>query len=439
MDQKTTIPLAELGTFIQVEQDPIIFHKNLRRVDYVVGDAVGIPQGNNEYTQNSPIYGMLEVEKLLTEDKYITDDGVNLLDDNYRRFFGAPKNSGASAFEWTGEWTVTYETFRDMGAAFMIAMILIYILVVGLFGNFIVPAIIMVPIPLTLLGIIPGHWIFDAEFTATSMIGWIALAGIIVRNSILLVDYSIHEIQKGTPLEDAVILACKTRTRPIMITAFALVGGSMVILFDPIFQGMAISLLFGVLVSTLLTLLVIPLGCIFVGEKSLCSECGDIDSTTPLSMDEVKGKKTESSILANLWSKFIGFISVLFYLIRALFIMIQNGIKSIAKKNDDSPKKAQTETSKDEKIETEPVEDKPSDDIAKTKKTVVRKPRKKATPKKTVTTEGNETKTVTKEPLKKVAKKAVSKKITGTRGIRLKNVNDTDISKLIDDNDDNDK
>ena len=120
----------------------------------------------------------------------------------------------------------------------------------------------MAPIPLTLIGIIPGHWLLNAEFTATSMIGFIALAGIIVRNSILLVDFSIHQVNSGVDIKDAVVLACKTRTRPILITAFALVGGSSVIITDPIFQGMAISLLFGVLISTLLTLVIIPLGCI---------------------------------------------------------------------------------------------------------------------------------------------------------------------------------
>jgi len=140
-------------------------------------------------------------------------------------------------------------------------------LVVWAFGNFVIPAIIMSPIPLTLLGIVPGHWLLGAEFTATSMIGWIALAGIIVRNSILMVDFTMHSFRTGTPLMEAVILSAKSRTRPILITALALVLGSAVILLDPIFQGMAVSLLFGVFLSTLLTLIVIPLGCISAGEK----------------------------------------------------------------------------------------------------------------------------------------------------------------------------
>ncbi|MDX1352522.1 MAG: efflux RND transporter permease subunit, partial [Thiomicrorhabdus sp.] len=153
-------------------------------------------------------------------------------------------------------------TFRDMGLAFGIALLIIYMLVVWEFKNFIIPLIVMAPIPLTLIGIAPGHWLLDAEFTATSMIGFIALAGIIVRNSILLVDFSRQEIKQGVAITEAVIQACKARTRPIIITAVALVLGSSVILFDPIFQGMAISLMFGVLVATLLTLVVIPLGCV---------------------------------------------------------------------------------------------------------------------------------------------------------------------------------
>jgi multidrug efflux pump subunit AcrB len=141
-------------------------------------------------------------------------------------------------------------------------LVLIYMLVVGMFGNFTVPAIIMAPIPLTLLGIVPGHWVLDAQFTATSMIGFIALAGIIVRNSILLVDFAVEEVRNGMDVREAVLGSCKARTRPIMITAFALMGGASVILTDPIFQGMAISLMFGVFVSTVLTLVVIPLGCV---------------------------------------------------------------------------------------------------------------------------------------------------------------------------------
>ncbi|HEA25667.1 MAG TPA: AcrB/AcrD/AcrF family protein, partial [Ectothiorhodospiraceae bacterium] len=279
----TTVPLAELGYFKQVKQDPIIYHKDLRPVEYVVGEAVG--------RLAAPIYGMFEVEDLLKD--YTTPDGVKLKGS----YFGVPDDDGTSAFEWAGEWTVTLETFAGMGGAFGVAIILIYILVVWEFGNFTIPAIIMAPIPLTLIGIIPGHWLLDAEFTATSMIGFIALAGIIVRNSILLVDYTTHKVQEGVDVRDAVIMACKTRTRPIIITAFALVGGSSVILTDYIFQGMAISLLFGVLVSTILTLIVIPLGCIsarsaFCPAGSECEqlvnecECDDVPSESKLSVTD---------------------------------------------------------------------------------------------------------------------------------------------------------
>ena len=257
--QGSTLPLAELGSFQRIQEDPIIYHKDLRPLEYVVGDAVG--------RLGAPIYPMLEIDEKLED--YVTPDGQTLSGS----MTGKPADTGLSAFEWAGEWTVTYETFRDMGAAFAVALVLIYMLVVGMFGNFLVPAIIMAPIPLTLLGIVPGHWLIslltghNAYFTATSMIGFIALAGIIVRNSILLVDFAVEEARQGVEVREAVLRSCKARTRPIMITAFALIGGASVILTDPIFQGMAISLMFGVFVSTVLTLLVIPLGCVSAADS----------------------------------------------------------------------------------------------------------------------------------------------------------------------------
>jgi multidrug efflux pump subunit AcrB len=262
------VPLRELGVFERRTESNIIYNKDLRPVEYVVADVGG--------RLAAPIYGMLQVEDKLEELGCRTPDGVDLCDHIY--YTGPPSDDSSSAIEWAGEWTVTYETFRDMGIAFGAALILIYILVVWEFGNFRIPALIMAPIPLTLLGIIPAHTLFfqmgwGGEFTATSMIGWIALAGIIVRNSILLVDFSVHRIQEGDSVVDAVISACKTRTRPILITALALVCGSSVIFFDPIFQGMAISLASGVLVSTLLTLVVIPLGCVAAAD-SLCAVAG---------------------------------------------------------------------------------------------------------------------------------------------------------------------
>ncbi|SFV88824.1 Acriflavin resistance protein [hydrothermal vent metagenome] len=248
------IPISELGVFNYKKQDDLIFHKDLVDVEYVLGEPIG--------RLSAPIYAMFGVDDLLLD--YQTVDGEQLQGE----YLGPPEDQTKPGFEWGGEWTVTYETFRDMGAAFAVALVVIYMLVVWQFGNFIIPAVIMAPIPLTLLGIVPGHWLMDAEFTATSMIGWIALAGIIVRNSILLVDFTVQEYAKGKPFFDAVIDSCASRTRPIMITAFALVGGSSVILSDPIFQGMAISLLFGVLVSTVLTLIVIPLGTLSAGEDA---------------------------------------------------------------------------------------------------------------------------------------------------------------------------
>lgn len=255
-----TVPLGSLGKFVEYTRENMLFHKDLRPVEFVVGDAKG--------RLAAPVYAQIDVDEILK--KYKTPDGVTVSG----TYAGAPQTDSQSGFEWSGEWTVTYETFRDMGMAYAIALIAIYMLVVWQFGNFIIPAVIMAPIPLTLLGIVPGHMLFGADFTATSMIGWIALAGIIVRNSILLVDFTIVLMREGKSLYDAVITAAMARTRPIVITALALVGGSAVILTDPIFQGMAISLLFGVFMSTALTLVVVPLGCLSVGEKTFRKAAG---------------------------------------------------------------------------------------------------------------------------------------------------------------------
>ncbi len=241
-----TVPLGELGSFVLEPQQSVIFHKNLQPVQYVTATGEG--------RLGAPIYGMLEIQGLIDNDPYLQGLTGN--------FVVTPDGLTETDMIWAGEWTVTYETFRDMGLAFAVALLVIYMLVVWEFRNFVIPLIVMAPIPLTLIGIIPGHWIMGAEFTATSMIGFIALAGIIVRNSILLVDFARLEVSRGASVPDAVIYACKARTRPIVITAIALVLGSSVILFDPIFQGMAVSLIFGVLVATVLTLVVIPLGCV---------------------------------------------------------------------------------------------------------------------------------------------------------------------------------
>jgi multidrug efflux pump subunit AcrB len=160
--------------------------------------------------------------------------------------------------KWDGEWKVTYETFRDMGIAYGVGLILIYILVVAHFGSYLLPLIIMAPIPLTIIGVMPGHALWGSQFTATSMIGMIALAGIIVRNSILLVDFIGQQVTAGVEFRDAVIQSAAVRAKPIALTGLAAMLGAMFILDDPIFNGLALSLIFGILVSTLLTLVVIP-------------------------------------------------------------------------------------------------------------------------------------------------------------------------------------
>jgi multidrug efflux pump subunit AcrB len=252
-----TVPLSELGQFEKVLEDPILYHKDLRPMEYVVGEMEG--------RLGAPIYGMLEVEEQLKDHK--TPDGAVMSG----TLTAAPEDKGKSSFEWAGEWTVTYETFRDLGLAFAGALVLIYIILVWEFGNFTHPLIVMAPIPLTLIGIIPGHWILNAEFTATSMIGFIALAGIEVRNSILMVDFAKNEVVRGLPVNDAVVEAGRVRFRPIWVTDLTMMAGAAAILYDPIFQGMAISLLFGPVVATSLTLLVVPLGCI-TASKALCPQ-----------------------------------------------------------------------------------------------------------------------------------------------------------------------
>ncbi len=242
------VPLSELGRFVNKPVDPVIYHKDLRALEYVTADVVG--------RLGAPLYGMLNVDAALKN--YVTPDGKTISG----HYFGRPEDTNRTGFKWDGEWEVTYVTFRDMGLAFMAALVLIYILVVAEFKSFMLPAVVMAPIPLTLIGIVPGHWLLGADFTATSMIGFIALAGIIVRNSILLVEFARGKVAEGLSVRDAVVMAGRVRLRPILITAMALVIGSMVLLSDPIFQGMAVSLLFGSLIATFLTLIVIPLGCV---------------------------------------------------------------------------------------------------------------------------------------------------------------------------------
>jgi multidrug efflux pump subunit AcrB len=258
------VPLAELGWFEKVPEDPIIYHTDLRPMEYVVGEMAG--------RLGAPIYGMLGVGERLAG--YQTPDGVTLAG----TLTGPPEDKGVSSFEWTGEWTVTYETFRDLGLAFAAALVLIYILLVIEFGDFLIPATVMLPIPLTVIGIVPGHWLLGAEFTATSMIGFIALAGIEVRNSVLFVDFAKNEMHRGLPIEEAVLMAGQTRMRPIWVTDLTMMAGAAAILFDPIFQGMAISLLFGAITSVSLTMLTLPLRCI-AARSAFCEHPRDVAST----------------------------------------------------------------------------------------------------------------------------------------------------------------
>ncbi len=231
---------TDLGT-----SDRFIYHKNLRRVIYVTGEPTG--------EEESPVYGMLNTMDEM--DKIETPDLLPLA----QLTTGMPEDETSYSLKWDGEWKITYEVFRDMGIAFAIVLILMYTLVVAWFKSFITPLIIMTPIPLTLIGILPGHYFTGTFFTATSMIGFIALAGIIVRNSILLVDFIEQEVESGLSLEEAVLNAGIVRFRPIFLTAAALVVGGSVILLDPIFSGLAVSLIFGVIIATALTLLVIPI------------------------------------------------------------------------------------------------------------------------------------------------------------------------------------
>jgi multidrug efflux pump subunit AcrB len=239
--------VVELGDVVHVAQEagsPTIFRRDGRFSDMVMADLAGAFE--------APIYGMIEVARRVD-----AHDWGNLPKPDMG-FHGQPTDESKPLFLWDGEWEITYVTFRDMGAAFGAAILGIYILVVAQFGSFKLPLVILTPIPLTLIGIVLGHWLFGAPFTATSMIGFIALAGIIVRNSILLVDFIRHGMGHGKPLREVLLEAGAVRFKPILLTALAAMIGAATILLDPIFQGLAISLLFGLASSTLLTVLVIP-------------------------------------------------------------------------------------------------------------------------------------------------------------------------------------
>ena len=239
--------VVELGDVVRTTDEHAsfpIFRHNGRAAEMVTAELAG--------DFEAPLYGMLAVQQAIDAQDWtgLSKPVISL--------HGQPEDESHPTLLWDGEWEVTWVTFRDMGAAFGVAMLGIYILVVAQFGSFKVPLVILTPIPLTFIGIIVGHWLFGAPFSATSMIGFIALAGIIVRNSILLVDFIRHTPAEGRPLVDILIEAGSVRFKPILLTALAAMIGAAVILTDPIFQGLAISLLFGLASSTLLTVLVIP-------------------------------------------------------------------------------------------------------------------------------------------------------------------------------------
>jgi hypothetical protein len=317
-------PLGELGRFVLESNEPIIWHKDLRDIEFVTGEMEG--------RLGAPIYGMFNIEEFT--DKYTTPDGV-IMEGMPMNLIGPPSSDTISGFEWTGEWTVTFETFRDMGLAFMAALVLIYGLIVWEFRDFALSGLIMSPIPLTMIGIVPGHWFHGAEFTATSMIGMIALGGIIVRQSILIVEFVKIEVAKGIPVREAAVNGAEIRMRPIFITSLTLMAGAVAILNDPIFNGMAISLLWGAGVGTIMAVIVIPLGCISVrenfyyvesasGERTISEKFAEIEGEAP---DQLNSAETEYK--TPLWMKVYGVIVGIFGWIFVIGQMIFNILRML--------------------------------------------------------------------------------------------------------------
>jgi multidrug efflux pump subunit AcrB len=240
-----TVALGEVARSVLTDEEPSIYHKNLLPVTYVTADVGGAAE--------SPVYAILQMNRTLS--------GIHLPEGYGLEIFNArqPFDSSKYAMKWDGEWHITYEVFRDLGIAFAAVLVLIYILVVGWFQSFVTPLTIMLVIPFSLVGILPAHALLGAFFTATSMIGFIAGAGIVVRNSIILVDFIELRLKDGMPLEEAVVDAGAVRFRPMALTAAAVIVGSAVILFDPIFQGLAISLMAGEVASLLLSRVTVPI------------------------------------------------------------------------------------------------------------------------------------------------------------------------------------
>ena len=239
------VPMSDLVKVEETQTEPTIFRKDQKRVVYVLADMAG--------ELESPVYAILGMEEKLKAIDLPQGYSMNEL------YMNQPDNEQDYTVKWDGEWQITLEVFRDLGGAFIIAILIIYMLIVGWFQDFVTPIIMMVAIPLSLVGIVLGHWIFGAYFTATSFIGMIALAGVMVRNSLLLIDFIEIRLREGIPMKQAIIDAGAVRTTPILLTTGAVVIGASIILADPIFQGLAISLVFGAIVSTMLTLIVVPL------------------------------------------------------------------------------------------------------------------------------------------------------------------------------------
>jgi multidrug efflux pump subunit AcrB len=240
-----SVPLSQLVRATTGSEKKTLYRKNLKNVIYVIGDVAGQIE--------APVYAILKMQKEI--ENLPTPDGSRIEVLASRQ----PWSEDHMGMKWDGEWHITYEVFRDLGIAFGAVMVLIYILVVAWFRDFTTPLVIMAPIPLTLIGILPGHAVFGAFFTATSMIGFIALAGIIVRNSIILIDFAEIKRRQGMPLDEAIIEAGAVRFRPMLLTAAAVVVGSFVIVFDPIFQGLALAMMFGEIASTTLSRVTIPI------------------------------------------------------------------------------------------------------------------------------------------------------------------------------------
>jgi multidrug efflux pump subunit AcrB len=238
------VAIGELAHVERAPEPQPLVRKDLKPVVYVMGDLAG--------ERESPVYAILALNQRL--DALTLPGGAKL----ERYSVEAPETSDRQAMKWDGEWQITYEVFRDLGIAFAVVLVLIAVLVIGWFQSFAVPLAILLPIPLSLIGILPGHWMFGAFFTATSMIGFIAGAGIIVRNSIILVDFTELRLRQGMSLEEAVVEAGELRFRPILLTAAAVVVGSLVMLFDPIFQGLAISLMMGSIAAVILSPVTVP-------------------------------------------------------------------------------------------------------------------------------------------------------------------------------------